>query len=123
VGKLYDILNPGPEIPIRKSVDYVWTSLYGSDGIREYHDARTLVGSVIIDVSRDWASGSWNDRRGYESVKGYGDKWVETEEAYEYSDGSIIVCAVISQWGGTFASNSNGVEFFLLTPRKEKKTK
>jgi hypothetical protein len=126
MGELYNILNPGPEIPVRKSTRYVWEKIWGSDNIRKYHDERTLVGSVTINTYDDtssYRSRSHEDPCGYGAVAGYGDSWVSTEEAYEYSDGTIIVCAVISQWGGTFASNTNGVEFFLLTPRKEKKAK
>ncbi len=125
MGQLHDILHPGPEIPIRRSMAYVWEQLYGREAIQKEHAKRTLSGAVEVQIDDEdsrWNRGHGsNITAGWEVVAGYGASWVASEEAYEYSDGCIVLCAVISAFQDSFSSNSNETQFFLLTPLKEVK--
>lgn len=91
---------------IQRSADkYIWEIVWDDRSIREYHEARKKVRDVEL--------------LGYDrSVLGYGDSYKEASEAWEYDDGSILLCATIAEWGGTFASHDDiRVNYYILTPK------
>ena len=95
-----------PKLP-NDGDNYTWERLtYDASRIREHHNSRTKVGDVVIrgDIPRE--------------IRHYVESLEESTEAYEYDDGSILLCATCSEFAGTFAShNETEIHFFLLIPK------
>jgi len=109
---LSEIINGAVEDPVAREGDhYNWKRMtFNADGIRNHHEARTKVADV--EVSGDIPVRICN----------YAERLRGTTEAWEYSDGTILICAVCDEFAGAFVSHSNTeIHFFLLTPKKKKK--
>lgn len=86
---------------------YYWERIWGRKDIVEYGEGREIKGTVTIagEPSRDVAD------------LGYGSRYLGSTEGVEFTDGSCLVCATISEFAGTFASHDSiEVQYFVLEP-------
>ena len=94
----------------RGAEGYHWTRVgeYGAKGIREYHEAHGPTYTPVI----------LRGARIPKEISHYAESIDHIQEAWEYSDGSILMCASCSEFAGTFASHDLiEVNFFVLTPK------
>lgn len=94
-----------------KKVDgskYKWSSIYNLSNMLDWLSTRKKVDVIHVSNAEN-ASGMWSS---------YGDCLQYVKEAYLFDDNSILVCASISSWGGTFASHDQiSVQYYALTEK------
>lgn len=95
------------QIPgVIQAKDYAWKTIWGSHDIIAYAKDRTVKG--IVNVAGE------PDKRYF---TGYCQRYLNTTDGVEFTDGTCLVCATTSEFAGTFASH-DAIEtrYYLLTP-------
>jgi hypothetical protein len=91
---------------------FEWTKLYGSEDVRAWTKGKEIREFAKVERLYDHWHVAERDPLTNVALE-HGDRWVETEEACIFTDGTVMVCATISEWQGTFASHDEiRVRFF-----------
>ena len=101
-----------PTLEIVESTDYTWQRADSVAEIEQYHACRKKVDNVIVAPPRsrhrpiNWGAllGGWGNVIG-------------VNEAYRYSDGSLLVCITLSEFVGTECPSEDVVRFYFATPK------
>jgi hypothetical protein len=99
-----------------RGTDYLWESIEGLKALLNFGSGKTIVDDVNVHDAVHARKKDFENTTS-EIFSRYGDTltWVET--AIEYSDGSILLCAHVSSWGGTFGEDSNSTKYYALMPK------
>lgn len=85
----------------REGDKYNWTELSGKKQIQAFAVGKTKIGNVDVRVWKH--PDKFTDGRNF-SYYGFGTP-DDCKEAWEYSDGSILMCVTTKCFAGTFASH------------------
>ena len=108
--KLADLIKPPQKVFAK---DYVWQELYGLNDITKFSSGKKQIGSVTVD-------GASQHMKGVPGWGSYSSRLQGVDEAIMFKDGTILLAATVSSWGGTFQSHDDiKVLYFALTPKKK----
>lgn len=109
---------PDPKA-VRDPAAYKWRRIqYSAQEIRDIHTARSKVRDVVFS---GWPP---EDTRNVplpleELLWHYGDIPQQYSECWEYNDGVVLVCIVMSTFAGTFAEhNDTELVYYVATPKR-----
>lgn len=116
---LTDILEKNKRLKVDGRL-YQWEQLYGLSSIIEFDGQRTKIGPVEVEkANHDYSS--YDQRNPNLPWCTYGDRLQYVDEALLYSDGSILLAASVSSWGGTFTTHDDvSIKYYSLTPIEKK---
>ena len=108
----------GEIMPIIKTVqakDYKWSQVYGLSEMLTWPSGRAKKGEVNVVNTED---ASYNGKESGKIFGSYGNRLQYVDEASEFTDGSILLCASVSECMGTFAIHDNiSVKYYTLEPK------
>lgn len=105
------------DVPRRSSDDYWWELL--SDGLQpllKFTGSKIPLGLVKIDHKGTSPQCRYGEHS-LELFSRHGDMLNWIDSAIEFSDGTIVLCAHISSWNGTFVEDTNHTKYYGLTPK------
>ena len=108
-------------MPVLKRIvatDYTWDEVSGLLNLLSAASGRKIKSEVSITFPQDKVILNSNGTSVFGS---YGDRLQTVTEGVLYEDGTCLVCATVSTWGGTFASHDDiRATYYKLTPIAKK---